>query len=134
MSSKACTSIKDAFSAVFLAVILLVAANTLSPAASPAMAEPIRVSVNVDIMPEHLDEGLAALKDYVAEAAKDPALQAIELSQRIDAPNHFILDLRLADKERYDAHIQSAYARKFRERLFPCLGSPWDERFFHDIK
>jgi quinol monooxygenase YgiN len=126
MSNKARLSIAK----TFIAAVLLALANTLAP----AMAEPIRASVNVDIMPDRLAEGLAALRDYVAEASKDPALEAIELSQRIDAPNHFILDLKVADKARYEAHIQAAYFRKFRERLFPCLGSPWDERLFHDIK
>ena len=126
MSSRSRPSIAK----TFIAAILLAAANTLSP----AIAEPIRASVNVDIMPDRLAEGLAALRDYVAEASKDPTLQAIELSQRIDAPNHFILDLKVADKARYAAHIQAAYVRKFRERLFPCLGSPWDERLFHDIQ
>lgn len=119
---------------ILIAALLLIAANTLSPAISSVMAEPIRASVNIDIMPDHLAEGLAALKDYLAEAKQDPTLQAIELAQRIDAPNHLILDLKLADKEKYEAHIQSAYVRRFRERLFPCLGSPWDERLFHDIK
>jgi quinol monooxygenase YgiN len=102
-------------------------------ASCPAAAQAIRSTVNIDIMPDHLADGMAALQDYLREAKGDPALLAIQLSQRNDAPNHFILDQRMADKAQYEAHIQSAYVRKFRERLFPALGSPWDERLYHDI-
>ncbi len=98
------------------------------------MAEPIHAAVNIDIMPDHLTEAMTALRDYLAAAKNDPTLEAIELSQRIDAPNHFILDLKMADKAKYEAHIQAAYVRKFRERLFPWLGSPWDERLYHEMK
>jgi quinol monooxygenase YgiN len=101
---------------------------------SPAVAEPIHASVNIDVMPDHLAEGMAALTDYLKEAKNDPTLEGIQLSQRVDAPNHFLLDLKMADKAHYETHIQAAYVRKFREKLFPCLGSPWDERLYHDIR
>jgi hypothetical protein len=38
-----------------------------------------------------------------------------------------------SDQSQYKAHVQAAYVRKFRERLFPYLGSPWDERLYRDI-
>jgi quinol monooxygenase YgiN len=109
--------------------IVMLAASSLS-----ATAQSIRTSVNIDVMPDHLAEGLAALKDYLAEAKRDPTLESIQLAQRIDAPNHFILDLKMADRASYATHIQSWYVRQFRERLFPYLGSPWDERLYQDIK
>jgi quinol monooxygenase YgiN len=99
----------------------------------PASAQSIHSSVNIDIMPDHLADGMTALKDYLREAKNDRTLEAIQLSQRTDAPNHFMLDQRMADKSQYETHIQAAYVRKFRERLFPCLGSPWDERLYRDV-
>jgi quinol monooxygenase YgiN len=99
----------------------------------PALAQSIHSSVNIDIMPDELATGMTVLKDYLRDAKNDRTLEAIQLSQRIDAPNHFMLDQRMADKSQYEAHIQAAYVRKFRERLFPCLGSPWDERLYQDI-
>jgi quinol monooxygenase YgiN len=99
----------------------------------PALAQPIHSSVNIDIMPAHLADGMAVLKDYLKEATSDPTLEAIQLLQRTDAPNHFKLDQSMPDQARYDTHIQAAYVRKFRERLFPHLGSPWDERLYRDV-
>jgi quinol monooxygenase YgiN len=99
----------------------------------PASAQSIHSSVNIDIMPDHLAEGMTVLKDYLREAKGDRTLETIQLSQRTDAPNHFMLDQRMADKSQYETHIQTAYVRKFRERLFPCLGSPWDERLYRDV-
>jgi quinol monooxygenase YgiN len=98
-----------------------------------ASAQSIHSSVNIDIMPDHLAEGMTVLKDYLREAKNDRTLKTIQLSQRTDAPNHFMLDQRMADKSQYETHIQTDYVRKFRERLFPCLGSPWDERLYRDV-
>jgi quinol monooxygenase YgiN len=115
--------------------VALVAGFLLSAMAAPsaALAQSVHSSVNIDIMPDHLADGMMVLKDYLAEAKSDRTLESIQLSQRLDAPNHFMLDQRMADKSRYDAHVQAAYVRKFRERLFPSLGSPWDERLYRDV-
>jgi quinol monooxygenase YgiN len=115
--------------------VTLVAGFLLSAVAAPsaALAQSVQSSVNIDIMPDHLADGMMVLKDYLAEAKNDRTLEAIQLSQRVDAPNHFMLDQRMTDKFQYDAHVQAAYVRKFRERLFPYLGSPWDERLYRDV-
>ena len=113
----------------------IVASFLLAAAVSPwpALAQSIHSSVNIDIMPDGLADGMTVLKDYLRDAKNDRTLEAIQLSQRTDAPNHFMLDQRMADQSQYKAHVQAAYVRKFRERLFPYLGSPWDERLYRDI-
>jgi quinol monooxygenase YgiN len=114
---------------VFAAVLFA----SMAAASFPAIAQPIHSSVNVDVMPDHLSEGTATLRDYLRKANNDPDLADVRLRQQIGAPNHFILDQTMADKAAYDRHVQAGYVRKFRDELQPHLGSPWDERLFYDF-
>jgi quinol monooxygenase YgiN len=115
--------------AILAAVILF---GTMA-ASFPAVAAPINSSVNIDVRPDHLAEGLEVVKDYLRKAKDDPDLTNVRLEQQLDPPNHFILTQTMADRAVYDKHVQADYVRKFREDLYPHLGSPWDERLFHDV-
>jgi quinol monooxygenase YgiN len=114
---------------------ILVAAVLLGTTAAsfPSAAAPINSSVNIDVRPDHLAEGLEVLKDYLHKAKDDPDLTNVRLDQQLDPPNHFILTQTMADRAVYDKHVQADYVRKFRDSLYAHLGSPWDERLFHDV-
>jgi quinol monooxygenase YgiN len=115
--------------AILVAAVLL---GTVS-ASFPSTAEPIHSSVNIDVRPDHLADGMKVLQDYLREAKRDTDLTDIRLEQQLGLPNHFILNQSMADKATYDRHVQADYVRKFRDELYPHLGSPWDERLFHDV-
>jgi quinol monooxygenase YgiN len=113
---------------------ILVAAVLLATAASVSSAEtPITSSVNIDVRPDHVSEGTNLLLDYMRKVKADPDLTDARLQQQIGLPNHFILDQTMPDKAAYDRHAQADYVRKFREALYPHLGSPWDERLFQNV-
>jgi quinol monooxygenase YgiN len=115
---------------------ILVAAFLLGTAAAPfpSAAQSINSLVNVDVRPDHVSEGTNVLRDYLGKAKSDPDLTGVRLEQQIGALNHFVLNQTMADKAAYDRHVQATYVRKFREDLYPHLGSPWDERLFQDMK
>jgi quinol monooxygenase YgiN len=45
-----------------------------------------------------------------------------------DRPNHFTIIEVWQSKEAFDAHTASEHTKRFREKLAPRLGSPFDER------
>jgi quinol monooxygenase YgiN len=115
--------------------LIIVAAVALLATCATVRADSvaIRSATNIDIMPDRFEEGMSALRQYMDGAKGDKALTSVQLSQQTGSPNHFILIQTMADESGYKSHVQASYVLKFRQRLQPLLGSPWDERLYSDV-
>jgi quinol monooxygenase YgiN len=94
----------------------------------PRSDETLYVVTHVDVMPQHAAEGAALLCDFAIEARRDPGVVRIEIFEEAGRPNHFTMLDVWESRQAFEAHESAAHTRRFREKLQPLLGSPFDER------
>jgi quinol monooxygenase YgiN len=102
-------------------------------AQAPAQATPtgaVYVVTHVDIIggPQGVAEAIKLMHDFAAESLKDKAASRFEILQQDGRFNHFVMLELWQSREAYDAHNNQQYARRFREKIAPMLGSPFDVR------
>jgi len=86
------------------------------------------VVTHIDAEPNFTNAALSLLRTFGSDSRKDPGAVRIEVLQEDGKPNHFTLIEVWRDKRAYEAHIVLAHTKQFRAKLFPMLGSPYDER------
>ena len=96
--------------------------------------EPVYVVTHIDLLPNGTPAGVAALKQFGAETAKEQGCVRFEILQQDGRPNHLTLVGIWKDRKAFDAHDSAAYTRELREKMQPLIGSPWDERLHNLIK
>ena len=101
----------------------------LTRAAGPADAEgPVVVVAHVDVMPQFTAPGRDLLRQFAADARRDPGALRVDVFEEIGRPNHSTVVATWADRRAYDDHVANERTRAHRARLQPMLGSPFDER------
>ncbi|MGH9692180.1 MAG: putative quinol monooxygenase [Candidatus Acidiferrales bacterium] len=89
------------------------------------------VITHVDLTPNNAADGKKVLQQYVAETRQDPGLVRVELLDYQTRLNHFALVEVWENSKAFDRHQAADHTKKFREKLAPMLGSPYDERVFN---
>ncbi|MEE8664310.1 MAG: hypothetical protein SOH81_12170 [Acetobacter sp.] len=90
--------------------------------------------VNIDLLPNEQIEGEKLLIAYLNQMKHDPNILRISLIQQVGgASNHFILMETFTNEASYRRFIELEAVRRFREVLYPYLGSPWDERLGREV-
>jgi quinol monooxygenase YgiN len=111
--------------------ILVLAAFSFPGLASAQQAktsDEIYVVNHVDVTGENADAASALLQRYGADTRKDKGALRVEAAVQMARPNHFVVIEVWRDKAAYDAHVDAAHTKQFREKIQPMLGSPFDER------
>lgn len=120
------------------ALPILLAAFAILFAALPhtafAQSGRLHVVAHVDVLPTHAKDTIALLQDYAADSRKDAGVLRIDVLREAGRPNHFTLIELWESKAAYDAHIARDRTKAFREKLYPWLGSPYDERLNEEVK
>jgi quinol monooxygenase YgiN len=93
----------------------------------------IYVLTHVDVVPQHLNDGLALLRAMSVDTAKDNGNISYEVLQQANRLNHFTVVEEWTSKQTLDAHAMSPHTRAFRERLLPLAGALYDERFYKKL-
>jgi quinol monooxygenase YgiN len=88
------------------------------------------VITHVDITPNNVANGRKVLQQYVADTRHDAGLVRVELLDYRSRPNHFALVEEWKSSKAFDQHEAADHTKKFRDKLAPMLGSPYDERIF----
>jgi quinol monooxygenase YgiN len=88
---------------------------------------------HVDVVPQHLNDGLALLRAMGVDTAKDNGNISYEVLQQANRPNHFTVVEEWTSKQALDAHAMSPHTRTFREQLLPMQGALYDERFYKKL-
>ena len=85
---------------------------------------------HVDIIggPPGVAEAIKLMHDFQVASLKDKGAVRFEVMQQDSRFNHFVMSEVWQSREAYDAHNGLDYARKFREKIAPMLGSPFDVR------
>jgi len=79
-----------------------------------------------------LDEAINMLREFAADSQKDPGVVRFELLQQDNRHNHLTIVEVWQSREAFDAHSAADHTKRFREKIQPMLGSPFDERL-HQI-
>ncbi|RAI39771.1 putative quinol monooxygenase [Rhodoplanes roseus] len=101
--------------------------------AKPAGSGAIYAVTHVDFIPTAREQG-EALVTALAGASRGSAgnLRFDGLTQA-SRPNHFTLVEVWADPKAWEAHVDAAATKTFRDNLLPKSGSLYDERLYHVI-
>ena len=106
-----------------LAVLTMLAASL-----AYGQQDTVYVVTHIDLLPNGVTSGVAALKQLTAETTKEKDCIRFEVMQQDGRPNHFTVVGVWKDRKAFEAHDAAPYVREFREKLMPFIGSPWDER------
>lgn len=77
--------------------------------------------------------GAAALKTYRETSRKEAGVVSLEVLQRIDRPNQFVVLGAWTNQMAYDAHAAGDNARKLNEKLGTTLAAPNDTRHHNGL-
>jgi quinol monooxygenase YgiN len=114
-----------------LAVFALLFAIRTVVAQQNAGAKSVYVVTHVDIIggnTGNVPQAIQAMKEFAAESRKDAGAVRFEVLQQDSRANHFTLLEVWQSREAFEAHSGAEHTKRFRERVQPMLGSPFDER------
>ena len=96
--------------------------------APPAIEGPVYVATYVEVVPTAINDGAALLKQYRDASRKDGGNLRMELVQEMGRPTRFAMLTIWADQKALDAHVKTAHAAQFRDKLRAIHAAPYDER------
>jgi quinol monooxygenase YgiN len=102
-------------------------------APGPNNAGRVYLVSHVDVLPKFAGDTAKALLAYGADSRKDAGAVRIDVLVE-NGPNHFTLVEVWESRAAWEAHVTQEHTRAFREKLFPWLGSPYDERVNYEVK
>jgi len=94
-------------------------------------ADKLFVVTHVDLTPNYAAEGSKLLQQFAADSRHDPGVVRFELLDDNARSNHFTLVEVWENSKSFEAHEAAEHTKRFREKLQPMLGSPFDERLHH---
>jgi quinol monooxygenase YgiN len=89
------------------------------------------VVTHIDVTPDYTADGSKLLLQFAAESRRDPGVVRFELLQDNARSNHFALVEVWENMKAFEGHQEAQHTKRFREKLQPMLGSPFDERLHH---
>jgi len=115
---------------LLLAVVLSVVLSVQVINAQQTPTGQVYVVTHVDVIPPN--GGIATanklLLEYATESRKDKGAVRMEVIVQDGRPNHFVIYEVWQSRAAFEAHTGTEYAKRFREKIQPILGSPFDER------
>ena len=90
----------------------------------------VYVVTHVDIAgnPATVTEATRLLREFSADSQKDQGVVRFELLLQDGRLNHFTIVEVWQTREAFEAHAGAEHTKRFREKIQPMLGSPFDER------
>ena len=108
------------------------------PAAAQQKAEArsgaLYVVTYIDVFPNFTDDTMKALRQFAADSRKDQGSVRFEFLQDVVRTNHFSIVEVWQNRQAYDAHLTQEHSKRFREKIQPGLGSPFDERLYNLVQ
>jgi quinol monooxygenase YgiN len=98
---------------------------------APARAGALYVVTYIDVFPNFTDDTVKALRQFATDSRKDPGSIRFEFLQDVMRTNHFSIVEVWQSRQAYDAHLTQEHSKRFREKIQPGLGSPFDERLYN---
>ncbi len=103
----------------------------VGPARAAQGGDTIYMQVHLDVFPPGLAPTLAAVKEVAEAARKGEGNLRYDVVQSVKPPmSHMTLFAAWQNRKAFDAYEMSDYARQFRDKVGPLLGSPFDDRLY----
>src|SRR4029077_4298623 len=96
-----------------------------------ARSSALYVVTYVDVFPNFTEDTLKALRQFAMDSRKDPGSVRFEFLQDVVRTNHFSIVEVWQSRQAYDAHLTQEHSKRFRKKIQPGLGSPFDERLYN---
>ncbi len=113
-------------------VVFPVSASAQQKAEARSVA--LYVVTYVDVFPNFTGDTMEALRQFATDSRKDQGLVRFEFLQDVVRTNHFSIVEVWQNRQAYDAHLTQEHSKRFREKIQPGLGSPFDERLYNLVK
>jgi quinol monooxygenase YgiN len=114
---------------MFPALVLIISFGFTGALFGQQPEDRLYVVSHVDVFPPHAAECVKLLEQFETESRQDPGAVRFEVLQESEHPNHFTIVEVWQTRQAFEAHNASEHTKLFRNKLFPWLGSPYDERF-----
>ena len=82
----------------------------------------------IDVTPNWVPDTTKLLNQFAADSRKDPGCVRVEILQQDGRPNHLVILEVWQSRKAFEDHSALEHTKQFREKLFPMLGSPYDQR------
>ena len=93
-----------------------------------AQQKSVYVVTHVDVTPNFTDDATKALREFAADSRRDPGVVRFEVLQQDSRLNHYTIVEVWQSRDAFEKHSAAEHTKRFREKLQPMLGSPFDER------
>jgi quinol monooxygenase YgiN len=105
-------------------------------AAAQTTGKRLYVVTHVDIIGTgtNLPNGIALMREFAADSQKDPGAIRVEVLQQDSRKNHFTIVEEWQSRKAFEVHWAAEHSKRFREKIEPMLGSPFDERLNEPIQ
>jgi quinol monooxygenase YgiN len=123
-------SVRLVLSGIALCGLAFVSSSVAQQAAAQAPAGSVYVVTHVDVAgtPAIVAEATRLLKEFSADTKKDQGVVRFELLIQDGRLNHFTIVGVWQSRDAFEAHSSAEHTKRFREKIQPMLGSPFDER------
>ena len=107
---------------------MILAASAVVQNAVAQGGKSVYVVTHVDVTPNFTADATKLLREFAAESKKDPGVVRFELLLQDGRLNHFTILEVWQTREAFEAHSSADHTKRFRTKIQPMLGSPFDER------
>jgi len=103
----------------------------VGPAPAPPGRQAVYIIAHVDVMP---NPQVPVLLARLAEASRQEAGNLrFDVVQHMMRANHFTVIEAWRNQQAFDAHVEAAHTKQYRDTLQPMTGSPLDERVYRAV-
>jgi len=122
-------STRHSLSGLTFCALFLMTFSMVQKAAAQTPGQ-VYVVTHVDIAgtPAIIADATRLLREFSADSRKDHGVVRFELLLQDGRLNHFTIVSVWQSREAFEAHSGAEHTRRFREKIQPMLGSPFDER------
>jgi quinol monooxygenase YgiN len=125
------------FSLLPPAALLVAAAAGLLVAQGPPgapSAKELYVVTHIDVTPNFAVDTAKQVAQFGADSRKDAGNIRFEVLRSVDRANHFEVLEVWRTRQDFEAHLGQEHSKRFREKIQPYLGSPFDERLYNILE
>src|SRR5262245_45935622 len=115
---------------LFFGVVVMALGSAPSAAADDAT---FYTATYVEAMPPSTAQAASLLRQYRDAARKDEGNLHVEVAQRLDRPNQFVILTTWKSQQAFQAHAAAAQTTEPRNKRQPLLASPNDERLHNGL-
>ena len=114
--------------------LLAAGAVGLIALAQGPVSKQLYVVTHIDTTPNFATDTVKEVAQFAADSKKDAGCVRFEALRSVERMNHFELVEVWRTRQDFEAHLAQDHTKRFREKIQPALGSPFDERLYSALE